>query len=489
MQRVKSIKNLSEISNYRTTIDFTVSTFNRVLSAFNLCGTNRMLNKAKSKGIVGSQLFKTLFVMPFIGMDNIHQVVNSGHSNSLIADDNSYYRFLNNPAINWRGILYSFSRQFILQTEKRTVDVKDDSPKCMIIDDTQFEKTGKKIEGIGKVYNHVTHKYGLGIKLLLLGYWEGKSFLPIDFTVHNEPGKNKKRGLKTKELDSQYSKKREDDSQGAYRIAQVSLSKINAAISMIKQAVKKGFHCDYVLADSWFITELFLKELRAIKNSSGAFIHVIGLMKTNRFIIVKGKRYKINTLSKLRRPHIKRCKRLSCYYIVLDSIYKGVPMKIFLVRMNGQQNWKALCSTDRNVSFIKAMKLYQIRWAIEVAFKDMKQYLNFGKCQSKDFDAHIATMTITCLNYIALAFAKRFDEYESLGKVFLSYKDILLQDHLVKRLWQLIIKIYVECFAELGVQLDDFILKIIKSNGLNTMIENLFNACLSLNTSKLNFSQ
>jgi hypothetical protein len=170
-------------------------------------------------------------------------------------------------------------------------------------------------------------------------------------------------------------------------------------------------------------------------------------------------------------------------------VYKDVPMKIFLVRMKGQQNWKALCSTNRNVSFIKTMQLYQIRWSIEVAFKDMKQHLYFGKCQSKDFDAHIATMTITCINYIALAFAKRFDEYESLGQLFLSYKDILLQDHLVKKLWEVIIQIYVECFAELGVSLDTFILKVINSKGIITLIENLSNACLSLYTSKLSLAK
>jgi hypothetical protein len=308
MQQVKSIKNLSEISDYRTSTDITVSTYSRVLSAFNLGAINRMLNKSKSKGFSGSQLFQILFVMPFIGMKNIHQVFKSGHKDSLIADDNSYYRFLNNPAINWRGVLYSFSRQFIIQADKHSVEVKDETPKCMIVDDTQFDKTGKMIESIGKVYDHVIHKYSLGIKLLLLGYWEGKSFLPLDFTVHNEPGKNKKRGLKTKELNRQYSKQREAKSHGAVRIVQVSLSKIEAAISMIKQAVIKGFHCDYVLADSWFITELFLKEITLIKNKSGSFVHVIGLMKTARFVIVEGKRYKLNTLSKIKRGKIKDVK-------------------------------------------------------------------------------------------------------------------------------------------------------------------------------------
>jgi len=489
MQQLKSIKNLSEISNYRSNNDYTATTFNRVLKCFNLGPINRMLNASKTKGLKGAELFKLIFIMPFIGMLNIHQLYISGIKESLSVDDNSYYRFLNNSNINWRGILHTFGRQFILKSEQYSEDKVDNSVKCFIVDDTQLNKTGKMIEGIGKVYDHVSHKYSLGMKLLLLGYWEGKSFLPLDFTLHNEPGKSKKRGLKTQELDKQYSKERDPFCHGANRIGQLSLSKIDMAIGMIKEALKKGFKCDYVLADSWFISESFFRELTALKNKSGKTLNVIGLMKTSRYVCIKSTKYKLNKLHELKRSKIRRCKKLSCNYISLDCMYKEVPVKIFLIRMNGQKNWKALCSTDQSLSFIETMKIYQIRWSIEVAFKDMKQFLHLGKCQSKDFDAHIATLTITCLNYIALAFAKRFENYESLGVLFLSVKDILLQDHLVKKLWLIIVQIYAEFFAELGVQLNYFITKVIDSSEINRLIENLFDAVISLGSSKLKLSQ
>lgn len=489
MQQLKSIKNLSEISNYRKSTDFTLSTFDRVLSSFNLNVINRMLNNSKTKGIKGSELFKILFVIPFIGLKNIHQLFNSGNKDSLKFDDNSYYRFLNNSNINWRGILYNFTSQFIKQTEKYSVDKTDGlTPKCFIVDDTQFNKTGKMIECIGKVFDHVTHRYSLGMKLLLLGCWEGKSFLPIDFTIHNEPGKKKNRGLKEKELTKQYSKHRSPSSHGAKRLDQVGITKIAAAISMIKTALKKGIDCDYVLADSWFISESFFKNITAFKNNIGKSLHVIGLMKTSRFVIIKDKKYKLNKLYELKLKQIRRCKKLSCSYISLDCIYKDVPMKIFLIRMKGQKNWKALCTTDKKLSFTQTMKLYQIRWTIEVAFKDMKQHLHLGKCQSKDFDAHIATLTITFLNYMTLAFAKKFDDYESIGILFSKFKDLLLQDHLVKKLWLIIVQIYLEFFVEFGVDLDDFIAKIINSSRINNLIVNLFKPTLALNSSRLRFS-
>ncbi|MFT6338651.1 MAG: hypothetical protein ACJATI_005428 [Halioglobus sp.] len=50
------------------------------------------------------------------------------------------------------------------------------------------------------MFDHCTHKYILGIKLLVLGLWDGKSFVPLNFSLHNEPEKNKTRGLKSMKL-------------------------------------------------------------------------------------------------------------------------------------------------------------------------------------------------------------------------------------------------------------------------------------------------
>jgi IS4 transposase len=46
--------------------------------------------------------------------------------------------------------------------------------------------------------------------------------------------------------------------------------------------------------------------------------------------------------------------------------------------------------TDLILNYNKALKLYNNRWTIEVIFKELKQYLNFGKCQSNDFDVQVA---------------------------------------------------------------------------------------------------
>lgn len=91
----------------------------------------------------------------------------------------------------------------------------------LILDDSLIPKTGTRIEFIGKVFDHSSHTYKLGMKILTLGFCDSKTFLPIDFSLHNEPGKTKKRGLKRKELNNQYTKKRSTKEPSNKRIAEI----------------------------------------------------------------------------------------------------------------------------------------------------------------------------------------------------------------------------------------------------------------------------
>ena len=43
------------------------------------------------------------------------------------------------------------------------------------------------------------------------------------------------------------------------------------------------------------------------------------------------------------------------------------------------KDWKLLLSTDTTLSFVRVMELHQIRWTIEVMFKECKQYLRLGQ--------------------------------------------------------------------------------------------------------------
>jgi hypothetical protein len=239
---------------------------------------------------------------------------------------------------------------------------------------------------------------------------------------------------------------------------EVQKDKIQSALDLIKHAVNKGMKARYVLADSWFICEKFIVEILDLN----AALNVIGMMKTNRKIIHKGQSYKANTVPEIFRKQIKYSKTFKCHYIQLNIEYKSINMKMYWVKMKGQNQWKIIVTSDLNLSFIKTMEYYQIRWSIEVFFKDCKQNLGLNNCQSTDFDAHIAHVTIVFMNYTLLSLRKRFDDYETLGELFRHTKENLLEMTMVNKIWQIIIELYLIVFAELGTDLDTFVQKIIE---------------------------
>jgi hypothetical protein len=102
----------------------------------------------------------------------------------------------------------------------------------MLFDDMVLEKTGRFIEKASRVWNHVSQSYSLGFKLLLMGYWVRTSFIPSDFSLHRERGKNKEKpfGLKKKEFKKQHNKKRDRKSFSFERALETDMSKIHCAI-------------------------------------------------------------------------------------------------------------------------------------------------------------------------------------------------------------------------------------------------------------------
>jgi hypothetical protein len=84
------------------------------------------------------------------------------------------------------------------------------------------------------------------------------------------------------------------------------------------------------------------------------------------------------------------------------------------------------------------------------AFKDSKQFLCLGKCQSQDFDAQIASTTVSMIQYNFLCMARRFRDYESLGGIFRNSNAETLQLTVAQKIWQLIL----ETISEIAQILD-----------------------------------
>jgi hypothetical protein len=280
-------------------------------------------------------------------------------------DDNTFYRLMNNPKMNWRKLLMGFAKQFA-----KDVKAKGDltsGTTCFVIDDTDIEKTGKTFEFISRVFSHVTKLYPLGFKMLLLGFWDGKTLIATDYSLHREKGKKKTFGLSKKESKSQFSKKRDHKLPGYKRVQELDVKKGVVAVSMIKRAVKNGFIASYVLMDSWFVNDYMIKSVRDIKNGA---MHLLGMCKLDRrkYLFDKKELNVHQLITKNERKRSKYSHKYKSTYISLGVDYKGAKLRLFLIRYNNAKNWTVLLTTDLTMSFIKAIEIYQIRWTIEVLF-------------------------------------------------------------------------------------------------------------------------
>jgi uncharacterized lipoprotein NlpE involved in copper resistance len=264
-------------------------------------------------------------------------------------------------------------------------------------------------------------------------------------------------------------KKRTSDNPNCQRVADYYETKVDSLISMICNAIKRGIRFDYLLVDSWFTSEKILRFVKSRK-SKCHFLGMIKLGKTK--YTYKAKECTAKQLID-RNKKSKRSKALGYRYFVINADYKGIDVKLFFCKTSRHGNWSALLSTNTKLNFDEAYRIYATRWSIEVFFKECKQYLGLGKCQSQDFDAQIAETTMAMLRYNILSLAKRFSDYESLGELFKNTRADSIQLTISEKIWLILCKIVKE-LAEIFEKDEDFIMtKLISDNEQFTKYLNL----------------
>lgn len=392
---------------------------------------------------------------------------------------NCFYRFVNNERYNWRTLQYGVAKAYVRNVEKETkgeATHKHDVEKLkfFIADDTTAQKTGEKMEEIGKVYDHTTGEHVLGYKIQALSYFDGKGFIPVDSSVHIEMRKDGKQGLSEKVLRKRFSKKRDPKSPGYKRVAESKEEKPKALIKMLKRAWKNGFHAAYLLCDSWYDGLDFIREIRKI--GKGA-LHILCMAKNGNRKYKDGDHFRtVKQLVVLNERHAKPHRKYKCLFFVKDVMLDDIPVRLFIIKYGKKKEWNVLLTTDRTLTFVKAFEYYQIRWNTEVMFRECKQHLGLGRCQSNDFDALIADTTLAFITYIMLAFYKRINEYETMGELFRSLQEEVFALTLWQRILPIIKKILVELCALLDIDYDETMRTICSDNTKATRIFRMIRA-------------
>lgn len=188
MQHMKITKNLGEFQKFIDSDNKTGQCLEDTLGFFDVQRIFGQFDSIKQSGIRVTLIMTTLMIMLFYRSRNIHSYFSRQFWKQVerAGSKNPYYDLLGNERINWRIILYLFAKQYLRLSGK--ISEHSDKVRALIFDDSPIEKSGKKIEAVSKMHDHVSGQFLFGYKLLVCGYWDGGNFVPVDFSLHRERG-------------------------------------------------------------------------------------------------------------------------------------------------------------------------------------------------------------------------------------------------------------------------------------------------------------
>src|SRR5690625_3254402 len=343
----------------------------------------------KSIGFSCGFLFQLIFCLIFENK-NWFRTMESKKSTELPAKD-AVYRFLNRSTFNWRRFLLSLSSHTIAKVSKLT---RQDRPKVLILDDSAYDKNrSKHVELLARCFDHASQKmrFYKGFRMLTLGWSDGATFMPVDFSLLSSK-KSQINGISTKidKRTSGYQRRKEALQTAPEQIPQ-----------MIERAMNSGIDASYVLMDSWFTQQPLIKEITA------QGLDVIGMVKKlKQRYIVDGHRVGLDELYRLATPTDGKKGILRSIHTTQAN---GISVKVIFVRnRNKKSDWLAILSTDCTLSDHEIIRIYGMRWDIEVFFKTTKSLLKLQKeFQTRSYDSLISHTTIVFTRYIVLSWQNR----------------------------------------------------------------------------------
>ena len=213
---------------------------------------NTLLRNAgiqKSSGISVNSIFEFLLMLVFQGK-NLDRHLNSERGLDQPRKD-TYYRFLNYSKYAWRKFLNALVYKVITNFDSLTSASR---VRVFILDDSVYSRSrSKQVELLARVFDHANSKFVKGFTMLTLGWSDGFSFIPVDFSMLSSA----KESNRLKGLDTSIDKR----TSGYKRREEALLKKPDVASQMLDNAIANGIAADYVLMDTWFTNEPMIKML------------------------------------------------------------------------------------------------------------------------------------------------------------------------------------------------------------------------------------
>jgi hypothetical protein len=459
---------VSELRNFFTEsgCGLGVQRIMKVLENINITEKQMAFEKKPNCKFTCAQVIQMMTLFPFFSIKNVANYVGSSLQSLFDCQKDMFYRILSNDRIDWRHILRYVNKKLAKDIAVRSDARNSEYPTCMIVDDTDMPKTGRKGEMLGRIYSHVD-KHGsiLGHKGLFLCRTDGRTQMLIDFTLPGEEGRvpSKPQGLSKKDIDARFNKVRDAESKVEKRKAEYFQDKISSMENMLNKATIEHLGFDYLLVDSWFTCKEVVKYLRR----RGSKSHLLGMVKMSKTkYAVNGEDMTAKAIASamVRKKAVKYSRAHKFFYFETDAVFAGGAVKLFFYRFGRKGEWKALLSTDTSLTPYKAYQIYSMRWSIEVAFHECKSILKMGKCQCRDFGSQIASISLNMLQYNLLSYVKRFESYETLGGLFREITAQTVELSVTEKIWGLIQQL-VSVVADLfSLDSDELLTNIINGN-------------------------
>ncbi|SEO47200.1 Transposase DDE domain-containing protein [Paenibacillus sophorae] len=352
------------------------------------------------------------------------------------------YRFLNHSGYAWRRFLLSLSSETVRRVRKLTSAHRET---VFIFDDSMFERNrSKAVEMLARFKDHATGAYYKGFRMLTMGWSDGHSFIPMDFALLSS----------TKSGITGMMEGIDKRSAGYKRRLEAFFSAPQVIAAMLDRAIQSGVSASFVLMDSWFTHAPLIQEVMR------RGLYVIGMVKNdNKRYIVGGQRICLKALYAVA-PRVEGKNRNILRLIRTDQA-PGIPVTVVFVRHRSMKNeWLAILSTDLTLSAQEIIRIYRIRWEIEVFFKCAKSLLRLQKeFQGRSYDLLVSHTTIVFSRYILLAWQHR----QSTNQRFFGGLFYLLCDEVDTLDWAVALQQLVEVMNEIVTQVGKKLSAMIKS--------------------------
>jgi len=380
------------------------SKIDRFFATFSISKLLKKSNFYKESGIQCIVVLKELFGLVFSGKNLFRTLKMNPEEVSF--RKNTAYRFLNSSKYNWSRLLLMLITMIIDGINKLT---SEDRASVLIVDDSYYDRNrSKKVELLSRVFDHTTHKFLKGFKMLTIGWSDGKTFLPAAFSLLSSRHQEKILHPADTKIDKRTA---------GYKKRVEAVTKSTETLMKLLDQVKH-LPAKYLLFDSWFSNP------KTIINVLKRKLNVICMLKITSKIhyFYQGEWMDIKHIYKRMIPEAKKD--------IIGSVTAGIRaskddqeminVKIVFVKDRHSKNWLAVLSADINLDNEEIIRIYGKRWDIEVFFKVTKSYLALSKeFQGRSYDMMIAHTTIVFMRYIMLALESRdSSDQRTIGDLF-----------------------------------------------------------------------